>query len=223
MGKKKISHEQIINAFLCCSFEKSAGSTSLQDIADYLGIKKASLYNHFTSKEEMYVSAVDYCRISLDSVNFISEEERKNDKIYLLDIKTAFRKLLKRYVQIYESDPIFQVYCFVNSEKYFFARAAKIVDGEVFKVKSGIIELLRGFEKKGEIKLPENDILRELAANFTLSFMQQLDTYIVKKKEIARQNPDCSVGSLFVLPTDEEALEAIVNHADFYLDLLEYN
>ena len=47
MGRKNISQEKIIQAFLASAFEKSAGATSLSDIAEYLEIKKASLYNHF--------------------------------------------------------------------------------------------------------------------------------------------------------------------------------
>ena len=47
MAKKRLSQEMIINAFLFSAFEKSAGSTSLQDIAFSLGIQKASLYNYF--------------------------------------------------------------------------------------------------------------------------------------------------------------------------------
>ena len=43
MGKKRLSQEVIINAFLFAAFEKSAGSTSLQDIAQALSIQKASL------------------------------------------------------------------------------------------------------------------------------------------------------------------------------------
>ena len=87
-------------------------------------------------------------------------------------------------------------------------------------MKSGILELLRGFEKAGAFTLPENELLRNLAGNFTLSLMQQLDSYIVNKKELVRQNPECGVGSLFALPTDEESLENIYSLADFYLGLL---
>ncbi len=220
MKKKNLSQETIINAFLFSAFEKSAGSTSLQDVAGSLGVKKASLYNHFSSKEDMYFGVIDYCRIYLDSVNFIPEDDLKNDKIYSMEIKSAFRKLFKRYVQLYEAEPIFQIYTFVHSEQYYTLKAAKISDSEFFKVKSGILELLKGFEKKGAITLPENELLRNLAANFTLSFLQKLDEYIVRKKEIVRQNPETGAGSLFALPTDEEALESILSIADFYLELL---
>ena len=43
MAKKKISREKIINAFLFSSFDKSAGATSLQDISNFLEIKKEAL------------------------------------------------------------------------------------------------------------------------------------------------------------------------------------
>ena len=54
MSRKNLSREKIIQAFLTASFEKSAGATSLADVSDALEIKKASLYNHFENKEQMY-------------------------------------------------------------------------------------------------------------------------------------------------------------------------
>lgn len=221
MAKRRLSQEIIINSFLFSAFDKSAGSTSLQDIAHSLGVQKASLYNHFSSKEEMYFFAVDYCRIYLDSVNFVPEDSLKDGKIYEDEINAAFRKILKRYVQLFETEPIFQIYSFVHSEQYFNGKIAKIIDGEYFKIKSGILLLLKGFSEKGKISLPENELLRELASNFTSAFLQQLDSYIMHKKEIVRQNPETGAGSLFALPTDEKSLEKILKLADFYLGLMD--
>lgn len=220
MGKRKLSQELIINSFLFSAFDKSAGSTSLQDIAYSLGIQKASLYNHFSSKDEMYSATIDYCRIYLDSVNFVPEDLLKDGKIYEDEICSAFRKILKRYVQLCESEPILQIYSFVHSEKYFNGKVANIIDAEYFKIKSGILFLLKGFSEKGKITLPENELLRELAANFTSTFLQNLDLYIMHKKEIIRQNPETGSGSLFALPIDEKSLENILKLADFYLNLM---
>ena len=119
MGKRRLSQEVIINAFLFAAFDKSAGSTSLQDIAQSLNIQKASLYNHFSSKEEMYCATIDDCRIYLDSVNFLPESLMENNKIYESEPKPAFRKIIKRYIHFYENEPIFQIYSFVHSEQYF--------------------------------------------------------------------------------------------------------
>ena len=51
MSKKNISQEKIIQSFLSSSFNKSAGSTSLADIADDLEIKKASLYVRYGANQ----------------------------------------------------------------------------------------------------------------------------------------------------------------------------
>ncbi len=220
MGKKRLSQELIINAFLFSAFEKSAGSTSLQDIARALGIQKASLYNHFASKDDMYCAAVDYCRIYLDSVNFLPETFMADRRIYAEDVNTAFKKTIKRYVQLFETEPIFQIYTFVHSEKYFNGKIAKIIDAEYFKIKSGILELFKGFAEVKKISLPENDRLRKIAADFSSTFLHGLDFYIMHKKEIIRQYPESGVGSLFALPTDEEALKEILDLSDFYIGLM---
>ena len=67
MSKKNISQEKIIQAFIASAFEKSAGGTSLADISESLEIKKASLYNHFSSRDEMYAAAVDFCGKKLEA------------------------------------------------------------------------------------------------------------------------------------------------------------
>src|SRR5574344_231436 len=110
MSKKRISREKIINAFLFCAFDKSAGATSLQDIADFLKIKKASLYNHFVSKDEMYDATLVYCSDYLNFVNFIPEDLNRDGKIYEEDAYGGCRKIIKRHIQLYENEPLFQIF-----------------------------------------------------------------------------------------------------------------
>ena len=74
MAKKNISQEKIIQSFISCAFEKSAGATSLSDIADALQIKKASLYNHFENREAMYYASIDYCGSEIATVGFLPEK-----------------------------------------------------------------------------------------------------------------------------------------------------
>ena len=61
MPAEKITHEKIIHAVLDCAIIKSVGGTSLADIAGKLGIKKASLYNHYESREAMLDDTVHFC------------------------------------------------------------------------------------------------------------------------------------------------------------------
>ena len=71
MSKKNISQEKIIQAFLTSAFDKSAGGTSLADVADSLEIKKASLYNHFDNRAAMYAASVEYCKNQIGAVEFL--------------------------------------------------------------------------------------------------------------------------------------------------------
>ena len=87
MSRKNISQEKIIQSFLASAFEKSAGATSLADISHSLEIKKASLYNHFESKENMYSSTLELCGKEINLVSFLSDktiDSIKNGKTTLL-------------------------------------------------------------------------------------------------------------------------------------------
>ena len=126
MAKKKITREKIINAFLFCAFDKSAGATSLADIADYLEIKKASLYNHFESKEEMYSATLEYCRDFLAETKFLPDSLVTERTFTTYKIEEVFSTLIKNYIHIYEAEPLFQIYVFIHTEQYFNKTASEL-------------------------------------------------------------------------------------------------
>lgn len=219
MTRKNISQEKIINAFLFCAFDKSAGATSMADIAEYLGIKKASLYNHFESREIMYEKTMNYCKRSLGGIAFLPEKYITPDLFEKKSIFEVFNNLIKRFIQFYEVEPFFQIYTFIHSEQYFNKDAASIVDDEIFRIELGVSQILLRYcvEKKLELTPGEIDSGVKFYAS---ALMQQIDSYIMHKKEIVRQNPECGAGSLFALPTDEEALNKIYSLSENFLKQL---
>jgi len=78
MSKKNISQEKIIQAFIASAFEKSAGGTSLADISESLEIKKASLYNHFSSRDEMYTAESEIPSLFLSSARLSASRAVKH-------------------------------------------------------------------------------------------------------------------------------------------------
>ncbi|MCR5495041.1 MAG: TetR/AcrR family transcriptional regulator [Treponema sp.] len=219
MASKNISREKIISAFLFCAFDKNVGGTSLQDIAAYLGIKKASLYNHFAGREEMYKATLEYCRDYCEKLTFIPENFMKLDLFQKKSLSEVFNTLIKRYIQIYETEPVFQIFTFVHSEKYFNSSAAEIAERELQKLEYGVSQILLIYcnDKKAGLSPIE---LAAAVKWYSSAIFCQIDNYIMKKKEIVRQNPECGVGSLFALPTDDEALEKIYFLSDQYLTAL---
>ena len=96
MSKKNISQEKIIQAFLGSAFDKSAGATSLADVADTLEIKKASLYNHFESREAMYAASLDYCCKEINNVEFITPKLLESVNSGKITLPNLFKKIISR-------------------------------------------------------------------------------------------------------------------------------
>lgn len=72
--------KEIILATLELAANKGLGNVSMNMIADKVGIKKPSLYNHFSSKEELV--EVMY--------QFLREEAKKTVNIGAIDYTTFF-------------------------------------------------------------------------------------------------------------------------------------
>ena len=108
MSKKNISQEKIIQAFLASAFDKSAGATSLADVSEGLEIKKASLYNHFESRDAMYAASIAYSAQEIGAVSFLEEKTLESIKGGKAAPSAVFKKLITRYFELYENEPLFR-------------------------------------------------------------------------------------------------------------------
>ena len=202
MSKKNISQEKIIQAFLSSAFERSAGATSLQDVAASLEIKKASLYNHFESRDAMYDATINYCHKEIGQVDFLTQKMQESVAAGKTAIPAAIKKLIARYFALFDSEPLFKMYVFVHTEQYFNVAALKIVQEQIEKINEDIKKLIP---------------VKETAAILTSLILQQLDAYIAVRKETIRQNPETGAGSLFELPSDNNIINKAGKLAEAYL------
>ena len=182
MTSSKITKEKIILTVLQAAFEKGSGSASLADIADNLQIKKASLYNYFSSREIMLEETRKYCDDYLHSVVFFGPALQKSAK-YKEDIKTLLLEAVADYFYTFEKEPLFQIYTFLESEKYFSIETASIESTQYQRLKSQSSNLLRFIISYGwlpSLTLGQLDIF----SNFIASIIKSnLDLHLMKRKE----------------------------------------
>ena len=112
---------------------KGLGNVSMNMIADKVGIKKPSLYNHFASKEELV--EVMY--------QFLREEAKKNANIGAIDYTTIFadksaleilRMMVGGYFNMNQQEHMMNFYKVIYSERSLNPMAAKIVAEEMDKM-----------------------------------------------------------------------------------------
>ena len=125
--------KEIIMATLELAANKGLGNVSMNMIADKVGIKKPSLYNHFSSKEELV--EVMY--------QFLREEAKKTANIGAIDYTTYFagksaleilRRMVKGYFNMNQQEHMMNFYKVIYSERSLNPLAAKIVVEETDKM-----------------------------------------------------------------------------------------
>ena len=202
MSKKNISQEKIIQAFLSSAFDRSAGATSLQDVAASLEIKKASLYNHFESRDAMYDASLAYCEEQIGQVEFLTQKVFDSIQAGKTTVPAAIKKLISRYFSLFDSEPLFKMYVFVHTEQYFNAKALKIVQQQTEKISEDLKKIIES---------------KDTAVSLTSLILQQLDAYIAVRKETIRQNPETGAGSLFELPSDNNIINKAGKVAEAFI------
>lgn len=206
MSKKNISQEKIIQAFLACSFQKSAGATSLADISEALDIKKASLYNHFDSRDSMYEATISFCAQEISNISFITDKTLDAIKKPNFVLSSLFKKLVMRYLNIFENEPLFQIYTFIHTEQYFNKKVLDIIKKENEDLVNQIKNILQTyFQYQKNQELSEKNI-KDISISIASIILQQLDYYTACRKDTIRNNPECGVGSLFALPSDDKLI-----------------
>ena len=121
--------KEIIMATLELAANKGLGNVSMNMIADKVGIKKPSLYNHFASKEAMY--------------QFLREEAKKNANVGAIDYTVIFagksaleilRMMVGGYFHMNQQEHMLNFYKVIYSERNIQPMAAKILAEETEKM-----------------------------------------------------------------------------------------
>ena len=125
--------KEIIMATLELTANKGLGNVSMNIIADKVGIKKPSLYNHFASKEEL-VEAM---------YQFLREEAKKNANVGAIDYTVIFagksaleilRMMVGGYFHMNQQEHMLNFYKVIYSERSIQPMAAKILAEETEKM-----------------------------------------------------------------------------------------
>ena len=125
--------KEIIMATLELAANKGLGNVSMNMIADKVGIKKPSLYNHFASKEEL-VEAM---------YQFLREEAKKNANVGAIDYTVIFagksaleilRMMVGGYFHMNQQEHMLNFYKVIYSERSIQPMAAKILAEETGKM-----------------------------------------------------------------------------------------
>lgn len=216
---EKLSNDQIIKALLDAAFFRSAGDTSLANVADNLGIKKASLYNHFESKQDMMNKATESCGEYINGINFIPNDVQGVAQRY--PAETVLKGLVSRYVKMHEKDPLFQIYTFLESQKFFDSNAARLIEERNRRLVEQTETVLIALFEHNKISIQKFQI-HGAAVWFCAGMNDLLSSYLLARKEVVKQNPPSGEGELFTLETDEESIERINKFVEEFAVLLKH-
>jgi AcrR family transcriptional regulator len=94
MARREDSREAILEAALILFTDKGYEGTSIDDIRTEVGFRsKASLYTHFTSKEEISNALIKRILAKIDQVIVSAEKSSKNDHL------SRFKNVFQAYIE----------------------------------------------------------------------------------------------------------------------------
>ncbi|MBR3241325.1 MAG: TetR/AcrR family transcriptional regulator [Parasporobacterium sp.] len=148
--------QEIIQAALELAAENGLGTVSMQQIADKLGIKKASLYNHFSSRDEIIEAMYELLR---------EESKRKTDAGEIdYDALTADRSMSKilttcvnSYREIVTEPQMFLFYKLIMSERSINSKAAEIMVRETKTMINATKAIFYALQVKGVADFKDAD------------------------------------------------------------------
>lgn len=169
--------KEIIMATLELASSKGLGSVSMNMIADKVGIKKPSLYNHFSSKEEL-VEAM---------YQFLREEAKNNANIGPIDYTSLFkgktaldvlRITVKGYLTMNQQEHMLNFYKVIYSERCIQPMAAQIMVEETEKMINATKQLFYAMEVHHLLHFKNPDIS---AVSFAMTIHGLMDYELDQK------------------------------------------
>lgn len=178
--------EEIILSTLDLASHYGLKSLSMSQIAESVGIKKPSLYNHFDSKESLIKEMYNYIRekskenLSNSSIN--DEEYMKNKSAY---------EILSGYVQNYKNlvtnEKMFNFYKVIYSERTTNKKACEIIVEETNKMIEATKMLFNYLKMSKKIDIDDVEVC---SISFAMTIHSLIDYEMDKESIGEKSNKD---------------------------------
>lgn len=171
MSKK----EEIIISTLALASKYGLKSLSMSQIADSVGIKKPSLYNHFNSKEELIKEMYEYIRNK-------SKQDIPNISLDNITKKSTYNILydsVMNYKKIVLSEEMFKFYSVIYSERTTNNEATQIVIEETNKMINATKELFKFLKENNKLFVDDIEII---SITFSMTIHSLIDYELDCKK-----------------------------------------
>ncbi len=174
MNKK----EEIIYATLELAAEYGLKSLSMSQIAEKVGIKKPSLYNHFESKEILIKEMYQFIRekskegIPLGNLDYSNYLEKFNAKEILTQSVLSYKKMVT-------DEKMYNFYKVIYSERIINTDASKILVEETKKMITATKNLFYVLQKNNKINIDNIDVA---AMSFAMTIHSLIDYELDCKK-----------------------------------------
>lgn len=175
--------EEIILATLELAAEKGLSGVSMSMIADKIGIKKPSLYKHFSSKEEIVETMYQFLR----------EQSKKNANIKPVDYSSLFigktacevlRVMVQGYINMNHQEQMLTFYKVIYSERSIQPMAARIVAEETERMIIATKQLFYAMEIHKLLHFENADMS---AVSFALTIHGLMDYELDQKYGYAKE------------------------------------
>lgn len=175
----------IINATLELASQNGLGTVSMQQIADKVGITKASLYNHFSSRDQIVEAMYDSLRAASKSNAGIGEVDY--DKLLVsMSLKEIISNAIYNYRKIVKDPQMYLFYKVIMSERSINSSAAEIMVRETKTMINATKALFYALQVKGIADFENVDsaaVSFAMAVNSLLDYECDLDNAGMKKDE----------------------------------------
>ena len=180
----------IINATLELASQNGLGTVSMQQIADKVGITKASLYNHFSSRDQIVEAMYDSLRAVSKSNAGIGEVDY--DKLLVsMSLKEIISNAVDNYRKIVKDPQMYLFYKVIMSERSINSSAAEIMVRETKTMINATKTLFYALQVKGIADFENVDsaaVSFAMAVNSLLDYECDLDNAGMKKDEKMMQD-----------------------------------
>ena len=163
--------EEIIQATLSLASEKGLSNISMSQIAEYIGIKKPSLYNNFKSKDEIIETTYQHLRneakssLSIDEIDYAKLIEGKS-------LKEILMLTINNYSNMTAQENMLKFYKIIYAERTFNPLAAKILIEETNRMVNATKNLFYALQVHKKLNVESIDVV---ATSFAMTVHAFID------------------------------------------------